>query len=175
MQQTMLAQINKDNTFKFYTLMVNHIYRNIFAYMLLIAVYYLFAANYKIAINNDVSLPGTFFIIHYGEKPDINDMVAFKQNAKYVPPNHKLVKILSGKPGDSIVVKERDVYLNGTYVGHAKPLTRKGNPLTPVTETKVPPGKFYVVGTHKDSYDSRYEEFGFLDASAIEGTVYAIF
>lgn len=175
MQTKTLDQLNKVNALKFYALMVKHVSSNIIAYLLLILCYFLFAQNYKIAINNDVSLPGTFFLIHYGERPQINDLVAFKQNAKYVPASHKLVKILSGKAGDSIVVKDRDVYLNGTYVGHAKNTTRKGFPLTPVADSVVPPGKFYVVGTHKDSYDSRYSEFGFLDVSAIEGKVYALF
>lgn len=175
MQQATLNQLNKQNAFQFYQLFVGHVSRNFFAYMFFFLSFFLFAQNYKIAINNDVSLPGKVYLIHYGERPDINDFVVFKKKAPYLPNGHTLVKILAGKPGDDIAVKDRDVYLNGTYMGHAKEKTRLGNPLTPVAETAVPDGKFYVAGTHKDSYDSRYVEFGFLDPLAIEGTAYALF
>lgn len=175
MQQATLNQLNKDNAFKFYKLFVGHVSSNFFAYMFLFLSFYLFAQNYRIAINNDVSLPGKVFLVHYGKKPDVNGLVVFKQDAKYLPKYLTLVKILIGKPGDTISVKNDDVYVNGTYIGHAKKTTKKGKPLTVTDETIVPPGKYFVAGTHKDSFDSRYKEFGFLDPATIEGTAYAIF
>lgn len=80
-------------------------------------------------------------------------------------------KIVAGLPGDPIRVEERNVFVANEYVGFAKLRTFDGRPLTPVASSVVPAGHYYVRGTGADSFDSRYQEAGFVAPREIIGKV----
>ena len=80
-------------------------------------------------------------------------------------------KIVAGLPGDPIRVEDRNVFVAGGYVGFAKLRTFDGRPLTPVKSPVVPAGHYYVRGTGADSFDSRYQEAGFVAPAQIVGKV----
>ena len=50
-----------------------------------------------------------------------------------------------------------------------KPKTRFGEPLTPGATGIVPPACYFVATPHKDGFDSRYAEIGFVCARQLAG------
>ncbi len=80
-------------------------------------------------------------------------------------------KIVAGVPGDPIRLDDRNVFVANDYVGFAKLRTFDGRSLTPVDSTVVPAGHYYVRGTDADSFDSRYQEAGFVAPDQIVGKV----
>ncbi|RZI40133.1 conjugative transfer signal peptidase TraF [Herbaspirillum sp. HC18] len=84
-------------------------------------------------------------------------------------------KQIRGVPGDRVTVVDRQLYVNGVPVGHAKAATFDRRPLHPLTATTIPPGYYYVQGTHPDSFDSRYQESGLVRADRVIGKVIPLF
>lgn len=85
-------------------------------------------------------------------------------------------KRIVGVPGDVVTVQERDVFVNGVHVGRAKTHTKdKRLPLEPIAPVVIPAGQFYVQGTSRDSFDSRYRSSGLVPAGQILAKVNPIF
>lgn len=82
-----------------------------------------------------------------------------------------LFKQVSGVPGDQVAVAGRRIYVNGRYVGTAKPRTFDGWPLAPIAPTVIPHGHYFVSGSSPDSFDSRYAASGLVRAEQIIGRV----
>jgi len=81
----------------------------------------------------------------------------------------KVIKEVSCVPGDWLHVDTRNrfFYCNGQYLGKAKESSLKGKPLPLFTyDGRIPEGKLFVSGQHKDSFDSRY--WGFLEQGRVE-------
>jgi conjugal transfer pilin signal peptidase TrbI len=126
-------------------------------------------------INVSQSLPNWAFLIRRHQVPRRGDYVFFD------PPQSALLrrhfgakpqmfgKIVYGMPGDIVAHRARAVTINGTIVGQMKPLTRFGEPLTPGAEGVIPPGCYYAGSPHRDGFDSRYAEIGFVCSRQIIG------
>ena len=84
-------------------------------------------------------------------------------------------KIVRGVPGDVVTVTGRQVAVNGQSVGVAKTQAYDRRPLSPIAPTVIPPGHYYVQGTHPDSFDSRYRESGLVRAEQVIGVVVPLF
>ncbi|MDR0701481.1 MAG: conjugative transfer signal peptidase TraF [Azoarcus sp.] len=84
-------------------------------------------------------------------------------------------KVVRGLPGDIVTVRERTVFINGEEAGFAKTHTFDHRPLTPIAPMSIPPGHYYVQGTDRNSFDSRYRESGLVRASQIIGIVKPLF
>jgi conjugal transfer pilin signal peptidase TrbI len=93
-----------------------------------------------------------------------------------------------GKPGTPDIFKrircdEGDIltvdaakrfFCNGEYLGTAKDYSRKGEKMQYFEfNGKIPQGFMFVMGEHRDSYDSRY--FGFVEKSRVRAKLYPIF
>lgn len=76
-----------------------------------------------------------------------------------------LVKYLMGKTGDRVQISNNDILVNGKIVGRVSEEKR----LNLIDLNTVPEGQVFVLGTHPDSFDSRYKEFGFVKKSALKG------
>ena len=64
-------------------------------------------------------------------------------------------------------------FCNGEYMGMAKDYSRKGEKMQYFAfNGKIPRGSMFVMGEHKDSYDSRY--FGLVDKSRVRAKLYPI-
>lgn len=84
-----------------------------------------------------------------------------------------LKKVVCG-PRQRLEVKGRDFFCDGKYLGRAKEKSKKGLPVEPFSwEGEIPEGKFFVMGEHEDSYDSRY--FGFIDSRAVVARAVPLF
>jgi len=69
-----------------------------------------------------------------------------------------VIKYVQCGPGDRLEVKNHtQFFCNGVFLGVAKTHSKKGVPVKVFQYNGIiPPGKFFAMGTHKDSYDSRY-------------------
>ena len=80
-------------------------------------------------------------------------------------------KRVAGVAGDEVRVDGRNVFVNGTFVGIAKPRTFDRRPLEPIAPGVIPPGQLYVQGSSPDSFDSRYRSSGLVAVSQVKARV----
>jgi len=70
---------------------------------------------------------------------------------------------VAGIPGDSIMIKEPRLYVNGVVAEEVAHIDYQGN-----YQVEVPPGKYFILGDNSwNSYDSR--SWGLLDEKDIFG------
>lgn len=128
-----------------------------------------------LTINMSESLEGKVFLIikSYGKPLDLkeDDYVAFMH--PWVP--GPLIKKLKGLPGDQILHKEGNAYLNHQLIGPIVKLSRDQRTLTPGYFGIIPPHHYFVAGDHARSFDSRYAEVGLLTNETIYGKAYKLF
>lgn len=133
-------------------------------------------ASHVLLINLTHSLPNWAFLLEEGRRPTKGDYVFF------MPPQNALVrthfgeeprlfgKLVLGMPGDIVGHAGRVVTINGKPVATMKPRTRRGERLTPGKTGLVPPGCYFAGSGHKDGFDSRYADIGFVCGRQVIGT-----
>ena len=86
-----------------------------------------------------------------------------------------VLKIVGCNEGELLTVDcQKRFYCNGDYLVRAKDVSLKGEPLRHFAfNGPVPAGFMFVMGQHRDSYDSRY--FGFVEKSRIKAKAYPLF
>lgn len=131
--------------------------------------------DHVLLINATDSLPNWAFLVTRHQVPRRGDYVFFD------PPQSALLqrhfgasprlfgKTVYGMPGDIISHVGSVVAVNGRPVARMKARTRSGEPLTPGATGAVPPGCYFAATSHKDGFDSRYAEIGFVCARQIAG------
>ncbi|MBN3815158.1 signal peptidase I [Paraburkholderia sp. Se-20369] len=132
---------------------------------------------YGLTFNMSTSLPGTLYFIRKGAcRPAVGDTIAFRWHggATY-PAGLTFIKRVAGLPGDVVRVIGRDVWVNQTYIGYAKPLSLAGLPLFPTVAGVIPPGHYFVTTPNPNSLDSRYAIAGTVSQSSIVGKAYELF
>ena len=153
-----------------------HLRRWAIAYLVLVVAAAQFQAHFEFGLNASPSLPERFFLIHKGELPQRGQFVAFRwPGGGPYPAGVTFVKVIAGMAGDTVTRTDRDFLVNGTPVGHAKTLSRRGVPLEPGPTGVLPPGRYYVRAPHPDSLDSRYRLAGWVSEEQIIGRAYALF
>jgi len=130
----------------------------------------------KIVYSESESLSHSVFIVSSLDRPlKRGDYVTFSVPGNKYMGNVSVTKQIVGVGGDTIEIVDRVVFVNGVEVGLAKPVSRAGEELFVLAETVVPEGRYFVAGTHKDSYDSRYASFGLIGNQNISGRAEPIF
>jgi len=126
--------------------------------------------------NIDQSLPGLVYEIDRGTMPVRNDIagISIPPNP-YYPDGAPFLKIIAGMPGDVVSRQGRMFYVNGVLIAEAKEQTQLGNPLTLGPTGIIPPEHYFVWTPHRDSYDSRYNEIGWIPAQHILGVAWRLF
>ena len=117
------------------------------------------------------SLPFKWFISFKLDAIRRNDYVAFYHEQHGVI----LAKKMTGIPGDSIAVRDDHVFVNHQDCGGILKQSPSGRTLTPIRENIIPEGFVFVSGTHKDSFDSRYAEFGLMRIEDLQEVLWPIF
>jgi conjugal transfer pilin signal peptidase TrbI len=126
-------------------------------------------------INTTDSLPNWAFFIRRGATPGRGDYVFFAPPRRplvlhhFGPKPHLFGKIVYGLAGDIVTHDGSTVRINGKAVAVMKPLTRAGETLTPGAVGAIPRGCFFAGTPHKDGFDSRYAEIGFVCQRQILG------
>lgn len=147
----------------------------VLVFSLLVMVFGLFIRFYSenygyFAFTTSPSLKYTFFYVNVKRKePRVGDYVAFwLEPDKIIKERQKSLKEVVCGPGDVLEVKGKDYYCNGRYLGRAKDRSLKGVPVDNFRWNGVIPQEHYfVMGSHRDSYDSRY--YGFVKKEKILG------
>jgi conjugal transfer pilin signal peptidase TrbI len=104
------------------------------------------------------------------------DLVAWRWPGGLIYPEGAVfLKVVKGLPGDRVSTFGRDFYVNGEYVGRAKPVSRLGQTLTANQPGTVPAGHYYLYAPHRDSLDSRYAATGYVAHERILGRAYGLF
>jgi conjugal transfer pilin signal peptidase TrbI len=88
---------------------------------------------------------------------------------------HFILKEVAGVPGDRVTVRDGFVRINGKVVVQGFPLAADYHRAVKDFDRDevIPPGEFFMVGTHPLSNDSRY--WGYLDATHVAGVAYRLF
>lgn len=131
---------------------------------------------HAVLINTTESLPNWAFWIEKSRLPGRGDFVVFN------PPKTALItahfgaspapfaKRALGVPGDLVTRAGDEVRINGETVAALKPVTKRGERLSPGPTGRIPVRCFYLGTAHPDGFDSRYGEIGFVCADRIVGT-----
>lgn len=123
-----------------------------------------------ISINQSESIKGKIFLVLKGNKRIIkDDLVVFEVAGDLYFNNKKLLKRVVGVEGDLVIRSGNKYYINDELVAIAKDYSQSGERLNKylVDEITIKKEEYFVIGDHKDSYDSRY--FGLLPSSQIKG------
>jgi len=76
---------------------------------------------------------------------------------------HIIAKIIGCSEREVLEIEGDEYYCNGDYLGRAKHQSRTGITVKPFNPCgtvyclyKIPENQYFIIGTHRDSYDSRY-------------------
>lgn len=134
-----------------------------------------FGETHALMINASPSLPYWAIWLDRSATPGRGDIILFD------PPTSPLVtahfgktpkpfgKRVAGIAGDVVTIQRRDFYVNGRFVAHAKPKSRRGEPLALGPSGLVPAGCYFATTGHKDGFDSRYAAIGWVCPPQILG------
>jgi conjugal transfer pilin signal peptidase TrbI len=127
---------------------------------------------YGLRINDSSSLP--YYLLW-----SVNKLPNQIERGMIVAFSHPMSKELfakeiAGIPGDYIKVENWHVYINGVKKGKILEETSFGDKLTPIKDGIIEEGFYFVQGTHERSFDSRYEDFGLINVSAIRERLWPI-
>lgn len=76
--------------------------------------------------------------------------------------NNLLIKQVGCRPGEKLTMENGQVFCQGMPLGEQLETDGQGRKLPRfIYDGIVPPGKYFMIGSHERSYDSRY--FGFID------------
>ena len=102
--------------------------------------------------------------------PKRGDVVVFQSNIKNVKGDKELlIKRIIGLPGETVMVRDGSVYINGNMIsdGYTKDGTTNGD-----MTVKVPAGKYFCMGDNRlHSTDSRFSDVGCVALNKIKGKV----
>ena len=127
-------------------------------------------------VNTTDSLPNWAFLVDRSRLPAKGEYVFF------APPRSPLLrrhfgerpkpfgKIVYGVAGDVVAHRGDVVMINGKAVARMKAWTRLGEPLAPGATGAIPAGCFFAATPHRDGFDSRYADIGFVCARQVVGT-----
>ena len=138
-------------------------------------ILYAFTARFEFKFNVSESLDGNLFLIDkWNKEIKKGKKISFaaEGNGYY---QGEFLKIIKGVEGDKVVHDDSAVYINNEYVGIIKERGRNGDLLQAGPTGIIPKGECFVAGKHKDSFDSRYKNIGYVKKNNIIGTAYLIF
>lgn len=166
---------------KYLDALYSHLARRFPIYVLVVIAMDVFGHYFYLSFNLTHSLPGTVFLVEKGAHPKKGELAAFVYGGGGpYPKGSYFLKILTGAQGD--VVSEKDVgrgyhdfFVNGKFVGRAKPVSSSGKPLTIGPVGILPAGDFYMMAPNPDSLDSRYNWVGRVKDSQIIGRGFRIY
>jgi conjugal transfer pilin signal peptidase TrbI len=127
-------------------------------------------------INSSASLPNWAFFVEKHVMPKRGQYVFFRVPETALIKGHfgehpkPFGKLVYGMPGDLVTRDGPNVFVNGSPAARLKSLSQRGEALTPGPLGRVPDGCYFVATPHKDGFDSRYADIGWVCARQIVGT-----
>ena len=122
-----------------------------------------------------IKIPFTHSYIYKGEDPVKGDIIIFEYPND---PSVDYIKRIVGTPGDTIEVRNKQLFRNGEAVKESFIRFTEPDRIQPVRDNfgpvTVPADKYFVMGDNRDnSMDSRF--WGFVDRSAIRAKAWRIY
>jgi conjugal transfer pilin signal peptidase TrbI len=129
------------------------------------------AGRYRFGVNETESLPNWAYILDlHDREPKRGSLLAFvAPDNPYYPKGSQFLKRVWGLPGDKVERAGRNYYVNGRFVGYAKEVSQTGRRAVLGPTGIIPAGRYYVGTPHKDGFDSRYGEIGWIGRDRIIG------
>lgn len=124
---------------------------------------------YIFTTNQTESLEHWAFIVDRKAPVARGDFVYFAPPANPYYRDIGFVKIVAGVPGDVVRRENHIFFVNHRRIGAAKPRSRAGEPLEPGPTGVIPSDHYFVFTPHRDSYDSRYQDIGWIGRDRIIG------
>ena len=117
-------------------------------------------------------------LIYKFKPPERGDIIVFKYP---VDPNKDFIKRIVGVGGDSIEIKDKEVYINNMLIeeryvihGDSRMLSSDISPRDNFGPVTIPNNSYFVMGDNRDnSLDSRF--WGFVDSKYIKGKAFIIY
>jgi conjugal transfer pilin signal peptidase TrbI len=134
------------------------------------------AQRHAFLINTTDSLPNWAFFVEKGVMPARGQYIFFRVPETALIKSHfgehpgAFGKLVYGVSGDLVTRAGQTVSVNGSPVAVLKPLTKRGEILTPGPLGRVPSGCYFAASPHKDGFDSRYADIGWVCARQVVGT-----
>ena len=128
----------------------------------------------KLGINTSSSVDGWLFLMVKNTPPERGELIGFWPPENDFFQEIWFVKYIAGMPGDIVERHEREFFINGQYIGDAKTESMTGIPLEVSGVGVIPPGHYFVWTPHKDSFDSRYAQIGWIPKDNIIGRTYRL-
>jgi conjugal transfer pilin signal peptidase TrbI len=159
----------------------SHLGRRAAVYLWLLVALVAFGRHFILTLNVSDSLPGTIFLVEKGSPADLGELVAFRHGGGGPFGRGALfLKRVAGMPNSIVTYREtgngsRDYFVDGRYVGRAKPKSKAGLPLEPGPTGTIPQGRYYLAAPHPDSLDSRYALVGWVADAQIVGRAFRVF
>lgn len=125
--------------------------------------------SWYVSFNWTESLPNWAFLVDKKAMPETGDFIDFWPPENPYYEGVSFVKQIVAGPGDVVSCEGREFYVAGELVATAKETSTGGDPLSLGPCGDVPDGHYFVVAPHKDSFDSRYGEIGYVPFRAIRG------
>lgn len=132
-----------------------------------------FKDNYGIGIIKSPSVDKSILLYkrHFNNEDLQKDRLVFflmPVESIYFKKDSKFGKYIRCKEGEVLTIKNLDYFCEGKFIGSAKTKDKDGRDIkTFVFNGVIPKDKFFVMGTHERSFDSRY--WGFVDKNRIKG------
>lgn len=106
---------------------------------------------------------------YVNEDPQRGDIIVFQSGISDEDGNQKLlIKRVIGLPGDTITIKDDQLYINGEK--YDETYLKDGITTGDIENLEVPDNEYFVMGDNRVvSIDSRYSEVGFVDRDTIIG------
>jgi len=141
--------------------------------MSVLAALWLAAAS-RVYVNTSWSDDAWGYLVLPLTEPAPGDTVLFEAPAALgaaVP----YLKTVRGLPGGIVTVDaDRTVRIDGVVMGRAKERALDGRALEAIGPGVIPEGRYYLLGRHRDSHDSRYAEIGLVPRERILGRAVAL-
>ena len=127
-------------------------------------------------INATDSLPNWAFFVEKRTLPERGQYVFFRVPKTPLIVSHfgqdvqPFGKLVYGVAGDVVTRTGANVSVNGTPIAMLKPVSKRGVALAPGPLGRVPDGCYFVGTPHRDGFDSRYADVGWVCRDQLVGT-----
>ena len=118
-QQPLTFDFFIERSKSFGPILLKHIKTHAITWVLLVSLYGVIHANYRLAINQTPSLPYTLFLICLDDTVETGGLIAFRwHNGEPYPDGYTFTKRLLAGPGDIVTKKGRDFIIGDrTLIG----------------------------------------------------------
>jgi len=152
--------------------LINKLLLTLGVFMLFYMGIYFLAKFYGIGVIRTQSIDKEIMIYERNIKESIgNDSLIYFSlpvQTAYFNKGEKFAKFVRCKEGDVLTTKNLEYFCNDKFLGIAKTSDKNGKKVKPfVFNGIIAKDKFFVMGTHERSFDSRY--WGFVDIKDIKG------